>query len=84
MKREKLIGQVKEAYAQLASDQSQQHFHLTSGNITPEAYYENILGMVLDEIGDGTFDGFHSGQEIVEAVANDKSWLKDWEDYRLE
>lgn len=84
MKREKLAGQVKEAYSRLAIEEPQQHFHHTSNSITAHEYYENILRMVLNEIEDGTFDQFHSGQEIVEAVANDKSWLKDWEEYRLE
>ena len=84
MKREKLAAQVKDAYARLSVDESQQHFHRTSSSITPEEYYGNILHMVLDEIEDGTFDQFHSGQEIIEAVASDKSWLKDWDAYRLE
>ena len=80
MNREKLISQVKELYAKLASDEGQQHFSQTTTNLTPDAYYENILGMVLKEINEGTFDSFHSGQEIVNAVANDKNkWLSDWD-----
>ncbi len=41
-------------------------------------YYENILGMVIKEINAGTFDSYGSGQEIINAVAKDKSkWLSD-------
>lgn len=78
MHRAKLIEQVKNEYASLASDESQRHFHQTTTGVTPEIYYENILNMVIDEISNGTFDGFHSGKEIMEAVANDKSWLSEW------
>jgi hypothetical protein len=80
MNREKLISQVKEHYAKLASDASQQHFSQTTTDLTPEAYYENILGMVIKEINAGTFDSFSSGQEIINSVANDKNrWLSAWE-----
>lgn len=79
MNREKLISQVKDLYAKLASDESQQHFTQTTTDLTPEAYYENILSMVIKEINDGTFDSCSSGQEIINAVANDKNkWLSDW------
>lgn len=79
MNRNKLIEQVKNEYAILASDESQQHFFQTTDSITPEAYYENLLNMVLTEIESGTFDSFHSGKEIMEAVANDKQkWLSGW------
>ncbi|MDD4774032.1 MAG: hypothetical protein PHZ09_10615 [Eubacteriales bacterium] len=76
MNREKLISQVKEHYAKLASKESQQHFDQSTVQKTPVAYYEFLLGSVIDEINAGTFDSFDSGQEIVNAVANDKSrWL---------
>ena len=79
MNREKLIFQVKDLYAKLASDESQQHFTQTTTDLTPEAYYENVLGMVIKEINAGTFDSYGSGQEIINAVANDKNkWLSDW------
>ena len=80
MNREKLISQVKEHYAKLASDESQQHFSQTTMDLTPETYYENILAMVIKEINAGKFDSFSSGQGIVNAVANDKKrWLSDWD-----
>lgn len=82
--RDELVSQVKEEYTGLVTAESQQHFSQTTTGITPESYYENILGMVLDEIGKGTFDSFHSGREIVHAVANDKTkWLSEWEEKRL-
>jgi hypothetical protein len=79
MNRDKLIAQVKNEYSRLASDESQQHFSQTTSGITADQYYGNLLNMVEREISAGTFDGFHSGREIVEAVANDKSkWLSQW------
>lgn len=79
MNRDKLIAQVKNEYARLADDESQQHFSQTTSDITANDYYEKILNMVEKEISNGTFDDFHSGQEIVEAVANDKhKWLSQW------
>lgn len=78
MKREEMIAQVKEAYANIASNESQHHFHQTTTEITPEAYYEKLLGAVISEIQDGTFDNCQSGMEIVNKVASDKSLLSDW------
>ncbi|MDK2966245.1 MULTISPECIES: hypothetical protein [Clostridia] len=78
MNRDKLIAQVKNEYARIASSESQQHFHQTTTEITPEAYYENLLSNVIDEINKGTFDNFKSGEEVVTAIANDKSWLSGW------
>lgn len=79
MNRDKLIEQVKNEYAELASAESQQHFHQTTTSVTPEAYYEKLLGMVIDEIDSGTFDSFKSGKDVMEAVAADKNkWLSDW------
>jgi len=83
MNREKLNAQVKEIYQKLASDETQRHFSETSPGLTAENYYENLLGMVQNEIGLGTFDDFHSGQEVVDAVANDKKWLSDWDGQRM-
>ncbi len=79
MDREKLIAEVKNEYFRLADEESQQYISQTTNGITAEAYYENLLNMVMTEISAGTFDSFHSGQEIVEAVANDKhKWLSEW------
>jgi len=78
MKREELIAQVKEEYASIASAASQQHFHQTTTEITPEAYYEHLLNAVITEIGNGTFDTCRSGTEIVNQVAADKTVLSHW------
>ena len=77
MKRQELINQVKEEYAGIASQESQQHFHQTS-SISPDAYYENLLSLVISEIQNGTFDNCRSGSEIVNKVAADKSILSGW------
>ena len=79
MKRQDLINQVKEEYATIASQASQQHFHQTTAEISPEAYYEKLLGSVISEIQDGTFDNCRSGTEIVNKVAADKSILSSWQ-----
>ena len=78
MNRESLISQVKEEYANIASNHAQQHFHQTTTEITPEAYYEGLLGAVITEIGKGTFDNCRSGSEVVNKVAADKTILSDW------
>ena len=78
MNHDKLIAQVKDEYARIASSESQQHFHQTTTEITPEAYYEKLLSKVINEIDKGTYDNFKSGEEVVTAVANDKTWLSDW------
>lgn len=79
MNRSKLIAQVKMEYSRLAGDEDQQHFSQTTNDISADAYYGKLLSMVEQEISAGTFDHFHSGQEIVEAVANDKhKWLSGW------
>lgn len=77
MNRDKLIDQVKSEYAQIASSESQQHFNQTTTEMTPEAYYEDLLGKAISEISKGTFDDFKSGKEIVNAIANDKTWISD-------
>lgn len=77
MNRSKLISQVKDEYARIASMDSQQHFNQTTTDVTPEAYYEDLLGKVINEINKGTFDHFKSGTEIVTAIANDKTWISD-------
>ncbi|MDF2888543.1 MAG: hypothetical protein K0R23_2928 [Lacrimispora sp.] len=78
MNHDKLIAQVKDEYARIASSESQQHFHQTTTEVTPEAYYEKLLNKVLNEIDKGTFDNFKSGEEVVTAIANDKTWLSNW------
>lgn len=78
MNRDKLIAQVKNEYARIASSDSQQHFHQTTNDLTPEAYYEKLLSNAISEINKGTFDNFKSGEEVVTAIANDKSWLSSW------
>ena len=78
MNRQELINQVKEGYATIASDASQHHFHQTTTDITPEAYYEKLLGAVISDIQKGTFDNCQSGSEIINRVAADKSVLSAW------
>ncbi len=79
MNRQELISQVKEHYQKLASGESKENTITSTADLTPEAYYENLLGMVINEISAGTFDSFRSGDEIVNAVANDKDkWLSNW------
>lgn len=73
--REELIRQVKEEYANIASNKSQQHFHQTTTEITPEMYYEKLLNSVIEEISSGKFDNCHSGKEIVNKIAADKTIL---------
>ena len=78
MKRQELIDQVKEKYANIASSHSQQNFTQTTTELTPEAYYENLLSAVISEIQNGTFDNCKSGAEIANKVAGDKSILSTW------
>lgn len=78
MNRNKLIAQVKNEYASIASSESQQHFHQTTMDLSPEAYYEKVLNAVIKEIEKGTFDHCHSGNEIMHIVAADKSVLSEW------
>ena len=80
MNRQELINQVKEEYAGIASDESQQYFYQTTTDITPEAYYEDLLNAVISEIMKGTFDNCRSGSEIINKVAADKSVLSEWKD----
>lgn len=78
MKREELIAQVKEEYASIASSETQQHFIQTTNEISSEAYYEKLLGAVIEEIENGKFDNCRSGSEIINKVAVDKSLLSNW------
>ena len=78
MKREELIAQVKEEYANLSFSGSQQHFHQTTTGITPEAYYGTLMQAVIEQISKGKFDNCRSGKEIVNKVAVDKSLLSEW------
>ena len=77
-RRQELINQVKEVYANIASHESQQHFHQTTTGITPEAYYGTLERAVVSEIKNGTFDNCRTGVEIVNKVAVDKSILSEW------
>ena len=83
MNRQELINQVKEGYANIASDESQHHFHQTTTDITPEAYYEKLLSAVIFDIQKGAFDNCHSGREIINRVAADKSILSEWDNRHL-
>lgn len=77
MDRDELISQVKDEYARLADISSKESFiDLSDTNKMGEAYYEKVLQNVINAILAGQFDGFGSGKEIVEAVANNKhDWL---------
>lgn len=75
MNREKLIDQVKDEYARIASSESQLNLLQSTSKLTPEAYYEKLLSKAIDEINKGTFDDFKSGEQIVSAIANDKTWI---------
>lgn len=80
MNRDKLIAQVKNEYSRLANDETQHHFGQTAIGLNAETYYGNLQNMVEKEISSGTFDNFHSGHEVVQAVANDKhKWLSQWQ-----
>ena len=72
MNRQGLIDQVKEGYTNIASDTSQHHFHQTTTDITPEAYYEKLLGAVISDIQKGTFDNCQSGSEIIRPCLKNK------------
>ncbi len=78
MNRDKLIQQVKDEYARIASSEFQMSFCQSTAELTPEAYYEDLLGKAINEIENGTFDNFKSGSEIVNAIANDKTWLSNF------
>lgn len=78
MNRDNLIVQVKNEYARMASNESQQHHIQTTDVLTPEAYYEKLLDKTINEINKGTFDDFKSGEEVVTAIVNNKTWLSDW------
>lgn len=78
MNRETLISQVKEHYQNLASTENKLHTIQKTSELTPEAYYENLLNQVIHEINMGKFDSFESGDDIVNAVANNKAkWLQE-------
>ncbi|WP_324823898.1 hypothetical protein [Sinanaerobacter sp. ZZT-01] len=78
MNRDKLIEQIKDEYARLASTESQEDFIQSTTDLTPEAYYEKLLSKAIDEINKGTFDDFESGKEVVSAIANNKTLLSGW------
>lgn len=72
MNRDQLIQEVKEHYQMLASMENRDHITHSTTEPNPEAYYEKLLNLVIDEINKGTFDRFSSGKAIVEEVANNK------------
>lgn len=78
MKKEDLINEVREGYANIANNKDQQHFHQTTSGITPEAYYNTLCEAVIREIENGNFHTCHSGMEIINKVAADKSLLHGW------
>jgi len=78
MNRDQLITQVKEEYAGIAASEYQQHFHQTTTELTPDAYYEKLLNAVITEIENGKFDNCRDGSEIINRVAADKSMLSEW------
>lgn len=78
MNRDKLINQIKDEYERIASAESQEDSIQSTTDLSPEAYYEKLLSKVFDEINKGTFDDFKSGEEVVSAIANDKSLLSGW------
>lgn len=79
MNRDEFISQVKNHYEKLTSAENKQHSIQSTSELTPDAYYERLLDIVTDEIKAGTFDSFQSGEEIVNAVANNKGkWLPNW------
>lgn len=79
MKREELIEQVREEYANIANNPNQQHFFQTTDETTPRMYYRHLRDAVIAEINKGTFDTCHSGMEIINKVEVDKSLLTEWE-----
>ena len=79
MNRDALINQVKEEYANLIANDSQQYFHNTTTGITPKAYYNTLQTMVISEINRGKFDNCRTGREVVNKVAADKSLLPEWQ-----
>lgn len=80
MDREALMQEVKDIYAGISQQETQDHFKQTTSSVSPEQYYENILNMVLNEISSGTFDNFESGRAIVDEVAKNKhKWLSQWD-----
>ena len=78
MRREELIEQVKEIYADYLHSERQNHFHRTTEGITTEAYYGTLQNAVISEISKGTFDTCRSGMEIVNKVTVDKTLLSQW------
>lgn len=77
MNHEDLISQVKDEYSRLADMATKDSFvDKSSKEGSNETYYEDLLQDVIYGIQAGNFDGFSSGKDIVEAVANNKSeWI---------
>ncbi|MCL2579300.1 MAG: hypothetical protein FWE32_04635 [Oscillospiraceae bacterium] len=72
MQREKLIREVKEAYAQLADGQSREDFILTPPQEPVQDYLERLLSSVIHAIEEGRFDRFMNGRQVLEAVADNR------------
>lgn len=76
MTREQLFKEVKAEYARIAEMASRDNFiDHANADINGEAYFEALLSDVLHGIEKGKFDDCNSGEEVVQAVANDKSRL---------
>ena len=79
MNRQELIDQVKQEYAGIATNASQQHFDKTTTEITTEEYYKKLLSAIISEINKGTFDNCRTSSEVINKVAADKSILSEWD-----
>ena len=77
-RREMLAAQVKEEYANITASDSQQYFDMTTTNMTPHEYYGHLQSLVLEQVYNGGFDTCHTGTEIVNKVAANKSILPGW------
>ncbi len=75
MNRDNLISQVKDEYARLTDMSTKENFtDVTDTDSNSYVYYEDLLQKVINGIQDGKFDDFSSGKEIVETVANNKTY----------
>ena len=72
MQRDKLIKEVKEEYARLAQGHSREDFVQSVTEEPVEAYFERLLGFVIQAIEEGRFDRFMNGRQVMEAVANNR------------
>ena len=72
MNRDKLIQEVKEECARLASGHSRDDFITDCEEEPAQAYFERLLGMIIRAIEEGRFDRFMNGRQVMEAVANNR------------